>query len=154
MCSLSKGTIEASKHIVLDFVRIEFHEPDVIIYYYKPKTHLTWEMILEVYNETNKLINYKPCYMCGVIGAGLTIEKEAREKGTTPEMLRYTKASAIVQNSLAHKIIANFIISVQRPSVITKTFTSLTEALNWFDKLRELENHGNRKRKDQGQLVL
>lgn len=92
--------------------------------------------------------------MCGVIGAGLTIEKEAREKGTTPEMLRYTKASAIVQNSLAHKIIANFIITVQRPSVVTKTFTSLVDALNWFDKLRDLENHGNRKKKDQGQLVL
>lgn len=111
-------------------------------------------MILQVYNETNKLIDYKPCYMCGVISAGITIEKEAREKGTTPEMLRYTKASAIVQNSLAHKIIANFIISVQRPSVITKTFTSVKDALDWFDKLRAVENRGNRKKKDQGQLVL
>lgn len=146
--------IKPTRQIKLDFVQISFYAPDVVIYNYQPKVHLTFEMILEVFHKTNELINYQPCFMCGLIGSGITIEKEVREKGTTPEMLRYTKATAIVQNSLAHRILANFIIRVQRPPVITKAFTSLEDALNWFDKLRDLENQSNFKKKDQGQLVL
>jgi hypothetical protein len=146
--------IKPTRQIKLDFVQISFYAPDVVIYNYQPKVHLTFAMILEVFHKTNELINYQPCFMCGVIGSGITIEKEVRERGTTPEMLRYTKATAIVQNSLAHRILANFIIRVQRPPVITKAFTSLEDALNWFDKLRDLENQSNFKKKDQGQLVL
>jgi hypothetical protein len=111
-------------------------------------------MILEVYERTNAIIDYKPCYMCGIIGPGITIEKEVRERGTSPEMLKYTKASAIVQNSLAHRILANFIIGVQRPPVITRAFTETEEALKWFDKLREQEKKTGLKKKDQNQIIL
>lgn len=92
--------------------------------------------------------------MVAVVGAGLTIEKEVRELGTTQEMLKYTKASAIVQNSLAHRILANFVIRVQRPTVATRAFTDITDALNWFDKLRELEKNAGLKRKNSNQLVF
>lgn len=124
------------KSISLDFVNIEFHEPDVVIYHYRPKIHLTWAMVQQVAEVTNKLIDFTPCFMCAVIGSGITIEKEVREYGSKPEMLKYTKASAIVQNSLAHRIIANFIIQVQRPPVPTKSFESIEDALTWFDALR------------------
>jgi hypothetical protein len=149
-----RSFIKPTKKLILDFVQIEFYTPDVVLYHYQPKTHLTWAMILEVYERTNEIIDYKPCYMCGIIGAGITIEKEVRERGTSPEMLKYTKATAIVQNSLAHRILANFIIRVQRPTVITKAFTETSDALTWFDKLRELEKKTDSKRKDQNQLVL
>jgi len=127
---------EIAKIIELEFVKIEFFEPDMVVYHYKPDIHLTWPMVQQVAKETNALINYIPCFMCSIIGAGLTVEKEVREKGTKPDMLAYTKASAIVQNSLAHRIIANFIIRVQRPPVPTKAFNNQEEALAWFDKLR------------------
>lgn len=85
----------------------------------------------------NALINYKPCYMCSIIGQGLTIEKEAREKGTNPEFQKFTLASAIVQDSLAHRILGNFVIKVQRPAVPTRLFTSTEDALKWFDELKQ-----------------
>ena len=135
-------------------MQIEFYAPDVVLYHYRPKIHLTWDMVLEVYHKTNAMINYTPCYMAVVVGAGLTIEKEVRELGTSPEMLKYTKASAIIQNSLAHRILANFVIRVQRPAVATKAFTDSKDALKWFDKLREIENKKELKRKNQNQLVL
>ncbi|MBL7897809.1 MAG: hypothetical protein JNJ99_04685 [Crocinitomicaceae bacterium] len=94
-------------------------------------------MIQELAEHNNKMINYQPCFMCSVIGQGLTIEKEAREKGTDPDMQKYTLASAIVQDSLAHRILGNFIIMVQRPTVPTKLFTSTADALKWFDELRK-----------------
>lgn len=127
---------EISKIIALDFVRIEFYEPDLVMYHYKPKIHLTWGMVQQVAAQTNEMINYRKCYMCSIIGDGLTVEKEVREKGTTPEMQAYTIAAAIVQNSLAHRIIANFIIRVQRPPVATRAFNNKEDALAWFDKLR------------------
>lgn len=111
-------------------------------------------MILIVFNTTNKLIGYKPCYMCSIIGSGITIEKEVREKGTTPEMQRYTKAAAIVQNSLAHRILANFIIRVQRPPVATKAFNNLDDALTWIQKLKESSQKDESKKKESTQMVL
>jgi len=124
------------KKLELDFVIIEFYAPDLIVYHYKPQTHLTWQMIQQVAKETNEMINYKKCFMCSVIGEDVTIDKAVREKGTTPEALAYTKASAIVQNSLAHRILGNFIIKVQRPSVPTKLFNDIHVALTWLNKLR------------------
>ncbi len=94
-------------------------------------------MIKELAENNNRMINFRPCYMCSIIGQGLTIEKEAREKGTDPELQKYTLASAIVQDSLAHRILGNFIITVQRPTVPTKLFTSTQDALKWFDELRK-----------------
>lgn len=115
---------------------IEYYQPDLVIYHYKPKIHLTWEMVKHVAELTNSMIEFKPCFMCSVIGSGLTIEKEVRENGTRPEMQQYTLASAIVQNSLAHKILANFIIKIQRPIAPTKSFTKLQDALDWFESFR------------------
>jgi hypothetical protein len=152
--NLNQPIIKPTTSIVLDFVKIEFYAPDVVLYHYQPKIHLTWEMVLEVYHKTNAMINYIPCYMGAIVGAGLTIEKEVRELGTTQEMLKYTKASAIVQNSLAHRILANFVIRVQRPMVPTRAFTDITDALNWFDKLRELEKNAELKRKNSNHLVF
>ena len=138
----------------LGFVELEYLAPDVVILTYMPKIHLTWDMTLEVFKATNKLTGNKACYMCSVIGNGLTIEKEVREKGVTPEMLKYTKAAAIVQNSLAHKLLANFIIRVQRPQSITKAFSTKEAALKWFDELRDLENKNLGNKTSKGQLML
>ena len=125
-----------TRQLDLDFVRIEFYAPDLVVYYYKPYTNLTWPMLQQVARETNELTDYKKCYMCSVIGEGLTIEREARDKGTKPDIQAYTKAAAIVQNSLAHRIIGNFIIRVQRPVAPTKLFNRLDEALEWLRRLR------------------
>lgn len=94
-------------------------------------------MIKVVLEHTSKLINSNACYTCSIIGQGLTVEKEAREKASEPEFQKYTLASAIVHNSLAHKILGNFIVTVQRPAVATKLFTSTQDALKWFDELRK-----------------
>ena len=133
--------------IALPYVDIEYYAPDLVIYYYHDKINLTWEMLLEIASVTNKMTGYTKCYMCTVVAPGLTIEKEAREKGTNPEIQKYTKAGAIVQNSLAHRILGNFIIKVQRPPVPTRLFSSVSDALNWFKKMREAE------RKDKRELV-
>jgi hypothetical protein len=130
---------EPTGKITLPYVDIEFYAPDLVIYHYHPKINLTWEMLQEIASVTNPMIGFRPCYMCSVIGQGLTVDKEAREKGPDPEIQKYTKAGAIVQNSLAHRILANFIIRVQRPPVPTRSFSSIQDALTWFKKMREVE---------------
>lgn len=127
---------KATRTIELDFVRIEFYAPDLVLYHYKPQTHLTWPMLQQVAKEANELTGYKKCYMCSVIGEGLTIDKEARDNGTKPEIQAYTKAAAIVLNSLAHRIIANFIVKVQRPPVPTRSFNTLEDGLGWLNRLK------------------
>jgi hypothetical protein len=128
-----------SKEIDLGFVKIKYYEPDLVIYYYAPRINLTWPMLQEVAKETNELTGFRKCYMCSVIGESLTIEQEARVNGTNADIQQYTKAAAIVQNSLAHRILGNFVIKVQRPLAPTKLFTTVPDALTWLNKLKVQE---------------
>lgn len=67
-----------------------------------------------------------------VIEDFVNIEKSAREFSATEEGLSFSKAEAYVMNSLAHKLLANFYMKVDKPSVPTKFFTNKTEAEDWL----------------------
>lgn len=80
----------------------------------------------------------------GTIGKGKTfpvlilikesnsIEKRASQFASSEECLKYTKANAIVVNSLAIRIGANFYVTVFKPIRPTKMFNSEEAAVEWL----------------------
>lgn len=60
------------------------------------------------------------------------VTKEAREWGSTPEAQVNLLAQAILTNSLANRIIGNFIIRFHKPVAKTKLFTEEKEAMKWL----------------------
>lgn len=72
------------------------------------------------------------CPLLHVVGDYVTMDKEAREFASSEEGLKYSKAEAFVINSLPHKILANFYMKMQKPSVPTKFFKSKVEAEIWL----------------------
>ena len=83
----------------------------------------------------------------GLIGQGrqllyLTIygdrtvpSKEARNYCISEIGSRYKMAEAIVVKSLSQKMVFNFMINVERPSVRTKLFTHVQEAKDWLKSI-------------------
>ena len=75
--------------------------------------------------------------ICNLLPDGLTVTKEAREMGLQEQFNTYTAATAIVLNSLAHRIIGDFIIKIQRPKMPFKMFNSEYDAYQWLSKYSE-----------------
>lgn len=61
-----------------------------------------------------------------------SVDKEARVFSASPESNIYTLADAIAYDSLAHKLIGNFYIKYNKPSVPTKIFPTKKEAMEWL----------------------
>lgn len=67
-----------------------------------------------------------------VTGTFMNVTKEARDFAATEEGLESSKAEAFVIHSLAQKILANFYLNINQPSVPTKFFTKEEDAVAWL----------------------
>jgi hypothetical protein len=62
----------------------------------------------------------------------LNVDPECRKYAATEESNRYTVADALVVNSVALRLIANFYVKVNKPVRPTKIFTSVDDAVSWL----------------------
>lgn len=62
----------------------------------------------------------------------VVVSRESREWGSSPEILKNTLAQAIVVDSLANKLIGNFIIQFHKPIAKTRLFSNEPEAIAWL----------------------
>ena len=64
---------------------------------------------------------------------GLHVTKQVREWGTSALANRYTSHAAVVCDQLAHRIMGNFVIKVQKPFRPTRMFNSVDKAVEWLE---------------------
>lgn len=65
------------------------------------------------------------------------INKEAMEYSSTPESSKYTLANAVLVNNLAKKILFNFYMKFDKPTVPTRAFRSQQEGFDWLLSLSD-----------------
>jgi hypothetical protein len=66
-------------------------------------------------------------------GRYTSISKEAREFSTLPESNAMTAATAVVVQSLAHRLVINFVITfIQKQSMKMRMFDSKEKAIEWL----------------------
>jgi hypothetical protein len=85
--------------------------------------------------------------------ATVQISKEAMERAARPEHHRLLIAQAIVVNSLANRLIGNFIIKFHKPGAPTRLFSNTEQAWSWL-KERLVEDKKNSVVKTGGTPVL
>jgi hypothetical protein len=66
--------------------------------------------------------------------AKVVVSKEAREWGSTAEAQKNMAAQAILINSLANKLVGNFIIQFHKPIAKTRLFSDEMSALTWLNE--------------------
>ena len=76
----------------------------------------------------------------------VSITKEGMANSVRPEFHKNLIANAILVNSLANRLVGNFIIKFHKPSSPTKLFSDYTAALEW---LRESVKNRNQKLKQE-----
>lgn len=65
-----------------------------------------------------------------------TISEEARVYAASKESHKFTKANAIVINSLATRIGANFFIRFNKPVKPTRVFNTVNDAILWLNETK------------------
>lgn len=64
--------------------------------------------------------------------AQIVVSKESREWGSTAEAQKNMLAQAIIVNSMANRIVGNFIIKFHKPIAKTRLFSDEETALVWL----------------------
>lgn len=110
-----------------------FRKDGLVIIRIKPNVHLEMEDALEehrfLYAEKAE---YLPMRVMIVPGDGATVSKEVRDYSNHPNNTKMIRAEAIVVNSLAHKIMANFITKFYKIPMPIKIFNDEAKAIDWL----------------------
>lgn len=127
-----KNSKVISEVIKYDAVNIYMIEPGIIVSEYTKEFELELDFAMEINAHIGRLTNYTAMPQLFIACPGLTVSKEVRNWGVTETANKYTLVSGIVCNQLAHRILGNFIIKVQKPPRPTQMFASFEDAVRWL----------------------
>ena len=109
----------------------ELLEEGVILITYKDKVEIELEDVIELRNITNQLACGKPYVSIYESEPETIITKEAREISSKNGDIANRKALAIVVSNLAHRLIVNFFINMNKHIYPMKAFNTKEEAIKW-----------------------
>jgi hypothetical protein len=109
-----------------DILRIEF-KPDV--YVDLPQ----FEENLRAYKE---LMKTDRVFLLTLVHAGAEMSLEVRNQFSSKERSAFKISEAFVISTLAHKIVANFILKLQMPPHRISVFSTEEKAMEWLKKER------------------
>lgn len=132
--SLNYKVIKQYSHEDCD---IEFWDNGIVYFKLKNDVEVTYPMSVANYKVLKD--NYQPhkkFYILVESGKDTTITKEAREFSSRPETNAFTKAVAVVTQSMAQRMVINVIISFIRKQTKMKAFSNREEALKWLEEYK------------------
>lgn len=109
-------------------------ENNIIYVHVNNDAEIDVEQILQIRETNEKLANGVNYVVLFEIAEFAFISKEAREYGGENELGELRKAMAIVVKSMAHRLLANFFINVNKPPTPTKVFNDKKKALEWLQQ--------------------
>lgn len=90
------------------------------------------EDLEENYSAYQTLFSDNKLYFLVIFNKGSTTSLEVRNKFASKQRSAFKIAEAIVVNSISHKLIANFVLKVQKPKHQMKIFNNEKDALEWL----------------------
>jgi hypothetical protein len=120
------------KTIELDKFTATVLEPGLIENHIKPGMNMeprdAWEL-----KKINRDLSEGRDYVVLITSGHLSsVSKDAREVVASKEFAGHTIAKAILVESLGHRIVGNFYLSVNKPFIRTRIFTDRNDALRWL----------------------
>lgn len=125
-------SIKYIKEINTDKVFVALRDDGIGYLYFKDNTELNIELQLELLDLYNSLKDKELLPFLIEAGDGFTITKEARDNAVSLEEKSAIKASAVVVNNLAYKLIANFYLNFNKPKRPYKVFSKREDAVKWL----------------------
>jgi hypothetical protein len=121
-------TIEFDKSIY------QFRDDGIVLISIKDGVHVELEDSLAEYDVLIEKKEYLPLRVLIRSGDDTTVSKEVRDYANSAEARSLMNAQALVVNTLAQKIMANFILNFYKVPVKIKLFTNELDAINWLEQ--------------------
>ena len=97
-----------------------------------PGANLTLDAVREYFEATKKLLAGKKALILFEAATEYTISDEAKLFGASAEVVATRFAIAYVTKSIANRLMYNLYLSVYKPEVPTKMFSSKESGLKWL----------------------
>ena len=110
----------------------DFFENGIIRIKIKDNVFMELHDSIKEHNYIKKRTDYLPLKLLIIPGINSSISKEVRDYANRPESLSIVESQALVVKSLAHKVIAKFMINFYKTPIKIKIFSNEQEALNWL----------------------
>jgi len=117
---------------------ISLHDGDVLRIEYKADCYIDVKEYDENRQAYRDLMKTEKAYLLTIAGNGAEPSPEVRAIFSTRDRSAFKIAEAFVINSVAHRILANFVMKVQRPAHPIHFFNSESAARNWLYAQRNL----------------
>lgn len=128
-----------SSYLITETIRlrmatVEFYDNGIINFKLDDNTEVTLSDSKEQFEVLRSRYDGKTKFKILVEpGRYTSISKEAREFSTLPDSNAMTAANAVVVQSLAHRLVINFVITfVQKQSMKMRMFDSKEKAIEWL----------------------
>ena len=118
--------------------RITLLEPNLLENFVLDYAVIELEDLLEAKKINQELTKGEPYVAILTFGEMTEVTKAAREQIASFEHKQNTIAKAILVNDIGNRLLGNFYLSVNKPLIKTRLFTSRESALEWLR--HELKN--------------
>jgi hypothetical protein len=118
-------------------------EPDVLRIEYKSDCFVDVEELNENLAAYRRLMTTEKVYLLTIANAGAEASPAVRDVFASKERSSWKIAEAFVISSMAQRIVANFVLRVQKPSHILRFFTNENDAREWLYAQRDRISKSN-----------
>jgi hypothetical protein len=126
--------VEKNQILDLEHSTVELRGDGLVEIVFMKSIVLGLQECLDLMDAYEQILEKKRYPLLHIAGDYMQVTEEARNYGASEEGLRFSAAEAFVINSLAHKLLANFYMKINKPSVPTKFFSKKEDAEEWLKK--------------------
>lgn len=124
------------KEIILSEATIQLREDGIVHVIYQKNIILDIELQMRMFYLYHEITDNRKLPFLFSAMEGVTITKEARDNAIIIEDKASVGAVAVIADTLAYKLIANFYLKVNKPKCPFKVFTKHAEAIQWLQQYR------------------
>jgi hypothetical protein len=121
-----------TKELILPHTHLRLRSDGIVLITYPDNFAFTLKESIESVNAIGEITNGIPHAILKIPGKYTTVDKDTREHVAKGDGARFSIAEAFILKSLAHKLIGNFYLSVEKPQKPTRFFNDIPSAENWL----------------------
>lgn len=121
-----------TKKLELEKFTVTILEPGIVEDHVKSGMHMETRDVWNLKKINQDLMGNRTYAVLISSGHLSSVSKNAREVVASKEFVGRTLAKALLVESLGHRIVGNFYLTVNRPFIKTRIFTDRNEALHWL----------------------
>jgi hypothetical protein len=118
--------------IILVHSHLKLRSDGIVMITYPDNFSFTLKESIESVNAIGEITKGIPHPILKIPGKYTTVDKDTRHHVAKGDGARFSIAESFILKSLAHKIVGNFYLSVEKPQKPTRFFTNVPDAEAWL----------------------